>query len=191
MTKKFFIPVSAVFCLILSGCFSGGLSSGTRLFSPAAVNEKQFQLPCRIKIMNFRNLAGADRRFLFRYKGNRMHNDEFNRWLLSPELMLERFLREEFNGTGKTEVRVRGVITSFEFNAEKHLAVLAVDFTLYSGEQSISFKAKSEKRFARDSRDLPQAAADAMEKCISSLAGQLQEQILDLCKKTSTGSSLQ
>ena len=158
---------------LLSGCI-GGSSSETRLYSLPSAGAKEI-LPCRVTVLKLRNLSGADRRFLFRYSRSRMQTDEFNRWLLDPELSLERFLRGELKGSGRKDIRVRGVITVFEFDAEKRLAVLAADFTLHCDQLESSFTIRQEKSFS--SKD---TAAEAMGQCAVSLAGELRKRILAL-----------
>jgi hypothetical protein len=164
---------------LLSGCI-GGQSSETRLYSLPSGGSRE-TLPCRVTVLKLRHLSGAASRFLFRFARNRMQTDEFNRWLLDPELSLERFLRGALKGSGKEDIRVRGVITAFEFDAEKHLAVLAVDFTLYNDTLDETFSIRQEKSFTEKEN-----AAEAMGQCAVSLAAELRSRILALYKQTQT-----
>ena len=184
MNRTIVLAFFVFFLALLSGCI-GGQSSETRLYSLPSVGAKE-TLPCRVTVLKLRNLSGADRRFLFRYSRNRMQTDEFNRWLLDPELSLERFLRGELKGSGKKDVRIRGVITVFEFDAEKKLAVLAADFTLHCDQVESSFSIRQEKSFS--SKD---TAAEAMGQCAASLAGELKKHILVWYKQVQSDGAAQ
>ena len=175
--KKLFLFPAGVLCLVLSGCIFGGANSQPQIFSLSASAVKSEKLPCQIKFLLFRNLSGSDRRFLYRYGDNQVRGHEFNRWVLDPELLLERFLREEVRGGGNENVRIRGVITSFEFDVPKQLAVLSVDFTLYGGALERSVSIRTVQKISSDENGAGQAAAGAMEKCALELAGKLQQQV--------------
>ena len=185
MNKTIVFAFFVFFLALLTGCIGGGQSSETRLYSLPSVGAKE-TLPCRVTVLKLRNLSGADRRFLFKYSRNRMQTDEFNRWLLDPELSLERFLRGELKGSGRKDVRVRGVITAFEFDAEKHLAVLAADFTLHCGQLESSFSIRQEKSFSSK-----ETAAESMGQCAVSLAGELKKRILALYEQAQSDRAAQ
>ena len=176
--KKLLLFPAGILCLILSGCIFGGANSQPQIFSLRVSAVKGEKLPCRVGFLLFRNLSGSDRRFLYRYENNQVSGHEFSRWLLDPELLLERFLREEIRGDGNESVRVRGVITSFEFDVPEQLAVLSVDFTLYGGgiERPVSIRTVQKIASANNGTGL--AAAAAMEKCAFELAGKLKQQIV-------------
>ena len=186
MSRKIFMSGILVCLAVLTGCV--GSSSETRFFTLGS-NGTEKSLPCRVTVLRFRNLSGADRRFLYRCQNNRMQNDEFSRWLLDPELLLERLLRSKLNGTGHNEVRVRGVITAFEIDTVRNAAVLAGDFTLYCGENIQTFRVQEERKFSAESGDTAAAAAEAMDQCASALAGKLREKVLLLYKQSQTVSS--
>ena len=187
MKKKNLLFSAAVLCAGLTGCIFGGSSSQPQIFSLRPGVEKRAKLPCQVKFLLFRNLSGADRRFLYRQSENLVYGHEFCRWVLDPELMFERFLRESVQGEGNENVRVRGVITCFEFDIPGKRAVLAVDFTLFGGERSRSFTLREEQFWDVESDETGVAAAAAMEKCSIELAGKLQQQILLLLEDIKKG----
>lgn len=184
MSRNIFLSAIFVCLSVLTGCV--GSSSETRFFTLGG-NRSPQNLPCRVTILRFRNLSGADRRFLYRCQNNRMQSDEFSRWLLDPELLLERLLRSQLDGAGHEEVRVRCVITAFEIDTTRNIAVLAGDFTLYCGENILTFRALEERKFSAESGDFSVAAAEAMNKCASALAGTLREKVLLLYKQAQAG----
>ena len=96
--------------------------------------------------------------------------------------MFERFLREELQGSGKESVRIRGVITCFEFDQPRQRAVLSADFTLFGGRLTRSFTLREEQQFNGKFNDGGSSAASAMEKCAFAVAGKLQKEILLLLK---------
>ena len=183
MNRKIFTAGIFVCLSVLTGCI--GSSSETRFFTLGGNGNEQ-SLPCRVTVLRFRNLSGADRRFLYRSQHNRMQSDEFNRWLLDPELLLERLLRGKLSGTGNDEVRVRCVITDFEIDTVRNAAVLAGDFTLHCGEHLLTCHIKEECKFSAESGDSAAAAAEAMDQCASALAGKLRKKILELYKQSQT-----
>ena len=92
----------------------------------------------RFELGTFRNLSGSDRRFLYRESDGKMFSDDYNRWLLSPDLMLERQLhralspREEVRTGGRNGrfLRLSGTIYRCEFDRGQKKAVLSVDYTV-------------------------------------------------------------
>ena len=171
----------AFFVLLTSGgCIWGGQSRETRFFDLKAEQSKSLLLPCEVNFMLFRNLSGADRRFLVRQSGNRLRGDEFNRWLLDPELLLERFLREDLRGKSGPTVRVRGVLTAFEFDLLRKEAVLGIDFTLTSGENSRHFNCRIREKISSGGEDFSSSAAAAMNICATRAAGELRRSITAL-----------
>lgn len=83
-----------------------------------------------------RNFSGADRRFLFRSGTGRMEPDEYSRWLLPPDQMLERQLRETAlagrpaESEGRDYLQLGAEIRRFEFNRTTNEAQLDVEFTV-------------------------------------------------------------
>ena len=102
------------------------------LAQPPAAESASLSAPVRFGV--FRNVSGADRRFLIRAEDDRMLTDEYNRWLVSPELLIERRLRaampdpEEIRRSGET-VRLGGTVYRFELDRKRKLAVVGVDYS--------------------------------------------------------------
>ena len=165
------IPVLLLMC----GCFWGGNSPETRIYdlgSPAPLK----RLPWQVNYHLLRNLSGADRRLLLRHADGEIRCDEFNRWLLDPELLLERYLRSSVSGSGVHAVSVRGVLVAFETDLQRHEAVLKMDFTLVSEGRRKEISCAAAKRFSA-AGDRVQPAISAMTGCAAEIARQLREQI--------------
>jgi len=163
------------FCGILlagPGCFFGGSAPETQVFDLAETAGKKMDLPCAVHFLFFRNLSGSDRRFLLRMPDGRVVSAEFSRWLLDPELMLERFLRDRIRGEGPSQIRIRGVINRFEMDLKRHKALLAVDFELRTDDRTVLFPCRSEKDFGAGPFTAA-AAAKAMGECAEETALQL------------------
>lgn len=102
------------------------------LAQPPSAESASLSAPVRFGV--FRNVSGADRRFLIRAEDDRMLTDEYNRWLVSPELLIERRLRaampdpEEIRRSGET-VRLGGTVYRFELDRKRKLAVVGVDYS--------------------------------------------------------------
>ena len=102
------------------------------LAQPPAAESASLSAPVRFGV--FRNVSGADRRFLIRAEDDRMLTDEYNRWLVSPELLIERRLRaampdpEEVRGNSEV-VRLSGTVYRFEFDRRRKRAVVGVNYS--------------------------------------------------------------
>ncbi len=119
-------------------------TAGCALMGPGYVEPAEYDLAdppeearpmaAMVRFGVFRNVSGADRRFLIRAENDRMLTDEYNRWLVSPELLIERRLRAampdpaEIRRSGET-VRLSGTVYRFELNRKRKLAVVGVDYS--------------------------------------------------------------
>ncbi len=101
---------------------------------PAVLREDGEKLP-ECVIGTIRNFSGADRRFLFRGEAGRMEADEYSRWLLTPDLKLERQLmsilddRPSESGL-QNYLQLNAVIRRFEFDPAAKQALFEVEFTV-------------------------------------------------------------
>lgn len=158
------------------------LLSGCALMSTNYIEPREYDLSVpaepltdvRFELTTFRNLSGSDRRFLYREKAERMLSDDYSRWLLTPDLMLERQLQKALfpretrsNGNGLL-LRLGGTIYRFEFDRERKMAVLTVDYTVRifvnrrpAGSGSLCVT--TEKPIEGDT---PASAAAAMSGCV-------------------------
>ena len=112
---------------------------GGCVFTPNAYVENaefDLELPKRIqsppiRIGVFKNLSGSDRRFLLRRGDGQVVSLEYQRWRLSPELMLMRCMYGAFQVAAQEseeKVQVNAVIYRFEFDERGNAACLAADF---------------------------------------------------------------
>ena len=158
--------------LTVPGCFFGGSTRETRVFDLAGTAGKTMDLPCGVHFLFFRNLSGSDRRFLLRMSDGRVISDEFSRWLMDPELMLERFLRDRIRGEGASVIRIRGVINRFELDLKRRKALLAADFELREDDRTVLVSSRIEKDFKAEPFDAA-SAAKAMGLCAEETASHL------------------
>lgn len=82
-------------CALLLPLMAGCALMSTSYVEPAEYDLSVPEKPLpevRFELGTFRNLSGSDRRFLYRESDGKMFSDDYNRWLLSPDLMLERQL---------------------------------------------------------------------------------------------------
>jgi len=130
MMKKFLTVGLAVLALLGSGC----IFSRNDYVENA---EFDLELPKRqrgtLRIGVFKNLSGSDRRFLVRGGDGQVMPMEYQRWRLSPELLLQRCIYGAFevkaDNAAKTP-RLNAVIYRFEFDKHDNKAHLAVDFMI-------------------------------------------------------------
>ena len=96
----------------------------------------------QIRLGVFKNLSGSDRRFLCRRPDGRMVSMEYQRWLLSPELLLQRCMYAAFavdSGTAggdSAAAQVSCVLYRFEFDERDNAAKLSADFVVLRGGTS-------------------------------------------------------
>ncbi len=159
------------------------LLSGCALMSSNYIEPKEYDLSVpaepltdvQFEVGTFRNLSGSDRRFLYREKAEQMLSDDYSRWLLTPDLMLERqlhkalFPRETRNPGNGRLLRLSGTIYRFEFDRENKTAILTVDYNIRifvdrrpTGGGSLSVT--TEKPIEGDT---PASAAAAMSGCVA------------------------
>lgn len=127
--KKSLSAVALLSLLLAGGC----------VFTPNTYvenSEFDLKLPKQVKsapirLGVFKNLSGADQRFMVRRGDGRVVSLEYQRWRLSPELMLMRCMYGAFNVAAQNAdgvPQVNAVIYRFEF--DENAARLAVDFTI-------------------------------------------------------------
>ncbi len=153
------------------------------LAQPPAAESASLSAPVRFGV--FRNVSGAVRRFLIRAEDDRMLTDEYNRWLVSPELLIERRLRaampdpEEIRRSGET-VRLGGTVYRFELDRKRKLAVVGVDYSArLSDGASLERNTLCEAPIRDDS---PAAAVRAMSEAVERSAAAAKQLVLELLK---------
>ena len=128
----------------------------------------------RIALGVFRNFSGADRRFLCRNKDGRMIPLEYHRWLMSPELMLQRGMYDKFSIDPRNDAAIPRVscdLYRFEFDDARATARFAAEFCIeHKGEAKVIRVDLSEPVTG----EFPgRAGADAMSACIAKALAEL------------------
>ena len=154
------------------------------LAQPPAAESASLSAPVRFGV--FRNVSGADRRFLIRAEDDRMLTDEYNRWLVSPELLIERRLRaampdpEEVRGNSEV-VRLSGTVYRFEFDRRRKRAVVGVN---YSARLSDSGRLERDAFYEVPMRDdSPATAVQAMSAAVEKSAAAARMLVQELLKE--------
>ena len=158
--------------LLLSGCFFSRAGGVERKVYDLGSAEVRCSIP--VCIDGIRNSSGADRRFFYRTKDNRIEFDSGNFWLLEPEQAMKKLLRGSFGSCTADGIRIEGVIDDFGFDLEKKEAVLTVNFTLSKNGKTAGVKCSERSSF--DGRSAA-SAARAMNKCASKMAEKLAKEI--------------
>ena len=86
----------------------------------------------------FQNLSGADRRYLCRRKDGQMVKEEYLRWLMSPELLLQRCMYGAFSVDPEAAdklPRVSCFLYRFEFDESAGAAKFSAEFLIERGEK--------------------------------------------------------
>ena len=149
-------------------------------------SEEIAPLPVPVRFGVFRNVSGADRRFLVREENDRMLTDEYNRWLVSPELLIERRLRaampdpEEVRGNSEV-VRLSGTVYRFEFDRRRKRAVVGVN---YSARLSDGGRLERDAYYEVPMRDdSPATAVQAMSAAVEKSAAAARMLVQELLKE--------
>ena len=147
--------------LSLSGCAMFGRDYRAAKTYDLAVTGHS-QLPVQLK--RLRNLSGADIRFWSQLDPVQVAADEYARWRLAPDLMLERAFLEYFRqAAGPYEIETSAVLTRFEFDLTNRRAVFGWRVRLTCGEKTL----KETCAFTSPiTGDRPDDAAAAMSRCL-------------------------
>ena len=153
----------AAVLLLVTGC----IFSGRDYTAPATYDLGTQLAQCSIPINRLRvsNESGADKRFLYRSKNNRMSWDEYNLWMLEPELLFRRALKSVFPVRSGSAADISCTIDRFEFDLSKKNAILKVTVVISRGTESFTFVCDRKEHFVSGSSD---SAAEAMNKCVKS-----------------------
>ena len=115
------------------------LGSGCILTQNDYVENSEFDLELpkhygeKFRIGVFKNLSGSDRRLLVRRGDGQVEPLEYQRWRLSPELLLQRCIHSAFDivpDNAESVPRLNAVIYRFEFDERDKKAHLAADFQI-------------------------------------------------------------
>lgn len=160
---KFAIPLMAAVLLLNCGC----AFFGNNYTAPEIYDSVQDIAVCDLAADRLRvsNESGADRRFLYRGKNSRMTFDEFNLWLLDPELLISRALKSVFVKRSKKAADISCTIDRFEFDIVNNCAILKLSVDISRAGRQKSFVCDEKEKFSSGSSS---SAASAMNKCIKS-----------------------
>ncbi len=138
-----------------------------------------------LAVGSFDNDTPARQRMLYREAGSRIVPDEYNQWVQSPEMLLQRYFRNAFPiapGTDDSKLmELRGSINAFEIDLADPAAVLKINYQLSAGEQcrsgSIGIRercdAKTPQAFANAMSRAAERAARELDKAVRSFAGSI------------------
>lgn len=89
-----------------------------------------------VKLGVFQNLSGADSRYLCRRRDGQMAKREYLRWMLAPELLLQRCIYSAFTvdpySTGDLP-QIGCMLYRFEFDENENAAKLSAEFFIERG----------------------------------------------------------
>ncbi len=160
--KKYFAAVLLAGCV--AGCFSNYQPCAEYDLAPVKAHYSQ---PFEYGV--FRNISGADRRFLYR-NANQVDFDEYNRWISSPEVLIMRALGGGFSDVEPRPDSPKLDLTVSRFGWAGNEAQLSVDYVLSRG--ALRFGGHREYSHAAAST-APGALAEAMNECVELLAQEI------------------
>ena len=130
--KKLFMCGLAALSLLGAGCVFSRNDYVENAEFDLELPKQALNAPA-VRIGVFKNLSGSDRRFMVRRGDGQVVTLEYQRWRMSPELLLQRCIYGAFevkSDNAETASRLNAVIYRFEFDERDDKAHLAVDFTL-------------------------------------------------------------
>ena len=169
MTKQIF-RAFALLLPVLSGCFvTERPYTESRSYDVAFPAESGKNA---VTLKRIRNLSGADRRFLVKKGSAQASSDEYSRWQLSPDQLLERAFLEYFPAQD-SRVTASVVLTRFECDADKKEVRLVWQVNLSGNGRSREFRSSHAAAYTGSADD----AAQAMNKCIGEALSHLDSEI--------------
>lgn len=154
--------VAAAMLALSCGCVFSGVNTAPEIFDPV-----QDSAVCDLPVNRLRvtNESGADRRFLYRKKNNRMCFDEYKLWILDPELLIKRAFKSVFVRHNRNASDITCTIDRFEFDLVNNCAVLKLTVEISKGAAQRSFSCSEKASLASGSSP---DASNAAAKCIKS-----------------------
>ena len=135
---------------------------------------KQAENAPAVRVGVFKNLSGSDRRIMVRRGDGQVVPLEYQRWRMSPELLLQRCTYGAFQiSEDNASPRLNATIYRFEFDERDNKAHLAVDFTLVHHSDAVQLVRVDVAVPVKDSDDLGAARAAAMSECARIAVGKL------------------
>ena len=128
MIRKLFVAALAAASLFGSGCVFTRNDYVENVEFDLELPKFAPKRPVRMGV--FRNLSGSDRRFMLRRGDGQVVSLEFQRWRMSPELLLQRCMYGAFDVVEDASgvPQLNATIYRFEFDERDKKAHLAVDF---------------------------------------------------------------
>ena len=130
MKKQLLAAGLAALALLGSGCI---FSQNDYVENAEFDLELPKRMPATVRIGVFKNLSGSDRRVLVRRSDGQVVPLEYQRWRLSPELLLQRCIYGAFDvapDNAEGVPRLNAVVYRFEFDDRDKKAHLSVDFQI-------------------------------------------------------------
>ena len=165
---------AAVLTVAVSGCvLTPHENHTTRNYDLAMLMADKKQDLFRVSV--FENNTPSRNRMLYRQKNNQIVQDEYNRWVQTPERLLQRYFELAFPVSESADVDALGTlrctITAFEFDWERSEAVLALNYFLRSGSGkqssgSLIFREKAAEH-------TPSGFAGAMSRAANAAVGKI------------------
>ena len=165
--KKLFACGLAALSLLGAGCVFSRNDYVENAEFDLELPKQELNAPA-VRVGVFKNLSGSDRRIMVRRGDGQVVPLEYQRWRMSPELLLQRCIYGAFevkaDNAEKTS-RLNAVIYRFEFDERDNKAHLSVDFTLVRHPEGSRQVRVDVAVPVRVSDDLGAARAAAMSEC--------------------------
>ena len=162
---------------------AGCMFSSEKYKSPATydLSTEYPQYEQTVNRIRMKNTSGADRRFLYRKKNNRMVFDEYNFWILDPEQLVKRAIETSFPKRSYGAVSLECCIERFEFDLAAETAVFELTVTLSSkAGKNRTVHCKYKEKFSGKEAD---QAAQAMDKCVKEALKQISSLVSGTAEK--------
>ncbi len=155
--------------LMLAGCvFTKEKFKPVRYYDIG--NPETVSSPICLKVGSFVVTGPYKQEMIYRTEKNALEKDPYNKWALTPDILLRRYLKMSFPGEISREpaTAITGNILSFEADVVKKEVLFTVEYRITSQgnsntavlEKTMSFKAKLDD-------ESPEAFARAMSQAVS------------------------
>jgi len=135
-----------------------------------------------LKVGSFAVTGPYKQEMVYRTEKNELEKDPYNKWALTPDILLRRYLKMSFPGETSREpgTAITGNILSFEADVVKKEVLFTVEYRITSQENSSAAVLEKNVSFKAKLDDVsPEAFARAMSQAVSAFTESLS---LDLKK---------
>ena len=163
------LVIISVAVLMLAGCvFTKEKFKPVRYYDIG--NPEAAKSPICLKVGSFAVTGPYKQEMIYRTDKNELLRDQYNKWALTPDILLRRYLKMSFPGESSRELglTIAGNIISFEADVVKKEVLFTVEYRITAQANSNTAAQEKTSTFRAKLEDMsPEAFAEAMSHAVS------------------------